>query len=164
MNPFSFKRSLLLVLAWLTISSLFCSGSALAKEITYTTKFGPAMSRTVLSPGDRPGHELVQAIRTGLTNSSDPDWNDAPVINYGQSDVVDGTGSIAGYAVRTHRNGDKTFYRFEGTVKAGADGKDTVGEGTVELLGGTGKFASARGRGSYSSAAGVSTIKLDFAY
>jgi hypothetical protein len=167
MNALCSKWSVaLLNLAVLAVSASFLSGNALARDITYATKFGPVLSRTVFAPGDRAGHELIQAVRTDMTTSSDPDWNEVSVVNYGQSDLVDGSGSVSGYAVRTHKNGDKTYYRYEGQVRASGSGnsKDTVGEGTVELVGGTGKFANAKGNGTYSSAGGVSTIKLKFDY
>ena len=149
-------------LTFLALSLSFVAGGVQAKEFTYTAKFGPVVSRTVFSPGDRPGHELVQAVRTDMTNSSDPDWNDVPVMNYSQSDLVDGSGTVSGYAIRTHKNGDKTYYRYQGKIKAtaGGDTKDTTGEGTVDLVGGTGKFANIKGTGTYTSGGGVSTVKM----
>jgi len=32
--------------------------------------------------------------------------------NYGRSDLIGGSGTVSGYAIRTHKNGDKTFYRY----------------------------------------------------
>jgi hypothetical protein len=175
-NPFQGGRSMnalcskwsvaLLNVAVLAVLASFLSGNALAREITYATKMGPVLSRTVFTPGDKSGHELVQAVRTDMTSGADSDWNETSVTNYGQADLVDGSGTVSGYAVRTHKNGDKTYYRYEGKVRATGTGstKETVGEGTVELIGGTGKFANARGNGTYSSGGGVSTIKLKYDY
>ena len=136
------------------------------KTFTYTTNEGPLVSRAVLSPGIRPGHDLVQATRTNMTSSAEADWNDSPVTTFAQSDVTNGTGTSSGYAVRNHKNGDKTYYRFRGTFKAVGEGtsRDAVGEGTVELIGGTGKFANATGTGTFSNQGGVIKVKLTVTY
>jgi hypothetical protein len=137
------------------------------KSITYYNQTGPVVSRTSASPGDRPDHELVQATRQDMTTSPDADWNDVPVLNFGQSDLVAGSGTVSGYAVRTHKNGDKTFYTYQGRIRAVAEGdaRYTVGEGTVELTGGTGKFANARGSGTWKAVkGGLSTIRMDLEY
>ncbi len=144
----------------------FDAHGAETKSITYTTNEGPVVSRAVLSPGDRPGHDLVQVTRTNMTSSTDSDWNDAPVTTFGQSDVTNGTGTVSGYAVRTHKSGDKTYYRYRGTIKAVGEGssRESVGEGTLELIGGTGKFANATGTGAFSARGGVVTVKLTVTY
>lgn len=137
------------------------------KTVTYDSKMIALLSRTSASPGDRPDHEIVQTTRQDVTTSQDPDWNDVPALNYGHSDLVAGSGTVTGYVVRTHRNGDKTFYRYQGKVKAvtGDGAKYTAGEGTVELIGGTGKFANAKGTGTWKSdKGGPSTVKLDLEY
>jgi hypothetical protein len=150
----------------LALACSFNAQAAETKSITYTTNEGPVVSRAVLSPGDRPGHDLVQVTRTNMTSSADSDWNDSPVTTFGQSDVTNGTGTIAGYAVRTHKNGDKTYYRYHGTTKAVGDGntRESVGEGALELIGGTGKFANATGTGTFSARGGVVTVKLTVTY
>src|SRR5262245_41160235 len=79
------------------------------KTLVYYNKTGPILSRTTASPGDRPDHEIVQTTRQDMTTSPDPDWNDVPAINYGHADLIGGSGTVSGYAVRTHKNGDKTY-------------------------------------------------------
>jgi len=142
------------------------TAAAEKKSITYYSKIGPVLSRTSASPGDKPDHEIIQATRQDMTTSPDPDWNDVPSLNYGHSDLIDGGGTVSGYAVRTHKNGDKSFYRYEGKIRSISEGgaKETMGEGTVELVGGTGKFANAKGSGTWNSAKGVSTTKMDVEY
>jgi len=136
------------------------------KSVTYTTKMGPVLSRTVSNPGARAGHELIQQVRHDMTSSSDPDWDGTALTNSSQSDLTAGSGTVAGYAVRTHKNGDQTFYKYQGKLAAVGEGtaRQTTGEGTVDLIGGTGKFANARGTGTWSSAKGQSTIKIDLEY
>lgn len=137
------------------------------KSLTYESHLGPVLSRTSAAPGDRPDHEIVQTTRQDMTFSADPDWNEVPLINYSQSDLVAGSGTVAGYAIRTHRNGDKSFYSYQGKLRAVTEdgAKYTVGEGTVNLIGGTGKFANAKGTGTWKSAkGGVATIRMDIEY
>ena len=154
----------LLVLMLMALVSV--SAWAEKKTITYTTKTGPVLSRTVTNPGTRAEHELVQQVRQDMTSSSDPDWDGTVTTNSSQSDLTAGSGTVAGYAVRAHKNGDQTFYKFQGKTAAVGEGasRATTGEGKVELIGGTGKFANARGSGTYSFAKGQSTIKLDLEY
>jgi hypothetical protein len=163
MKP-SLCRSILATLAasLLAFAVALPSAHAEKKSLTYSTKFGPVLSRTAASPGDRPNHEIAQTVREDMTSSSDPDWDGVPLLNYSHSDLVAGSGAVSGYAVRTHRNGDKTFYRFQGQLQAAADG--ATGSGTVELTGGTGKFARAKGSGTWTSAKGGATIRMDIEY
>ena len=88
------------------------------KKLTGTNKHGPPISRTVVSPGDDPKHELVLLeISRCTTTSSDPDWNDTEQIVYEQVDQVAGTGAHRGYYVRQHKNGDTDYGSYEGTQK-----------------------------------------------
>ncbi|MCC7546341.1 MAG: hypothetical protein IT532_01110 [Burkholderiales bacterium] len=145
-----------------------CTGSAFAgekKPLVYTSRIGPVVSRTV-APTGVPGHELVQTVRQDMTYSPDPDWNDVTVMNYGQSDMRSGTGTVTGHAVRTHRNGDKSVVSYRGNLRTVEEGgrKDIVGEGTLELTGGTGKFANARGKGTWRAARGESAVEMEVEY
>lgn len=143
------------------------TAAAEKKSITYTNQVGPVLSRTVAAPGDKPDHEIVQATRQDMTTSPDPDWNEVPALNYGQSDLVGGSGTVSGYVVRTHKNGDKTFYSYQGKIRAVTEGgaRYTVGEGTVDLIGGTGKFAKARGSGTWTAGkGGTAAIRMDVEY
>ena len=143
------------------------TAAAEKKSIIYYNQTGPVLSRTSASPGDVPGHEIIQATRQDMTTSPDPDWNEVPAINHGQSDLVGGSGTVSGYAVRTHKNGDKTFYKYQGKLTAVTEGSSTytIGEGTVDLIGGTGKFANARGSGTWKAGkGGASTIRMDLEY
>ena len=161
MTPRLIALPVLILIALVSVSAW-----AEKKSVTYTTKMGPMLSRTVTSPGSRAGHELIQQVRQDMTSSSDQDWDGTTLTNSSQSDLTAGTGTVAGYAVRTHKNGDQTFYKYQGKLVAVGEGtaRQTTGEGTVELIGGTGKFSNARGTGTWSTAKGQSTIKLDLEY
>jgi len=162
------RRVLLIILA-VSASAMTVGNPATAgerKAVSYTSRIGPVVSRSVAPTGIKPGHELAQVVRQDMTISNDPDWNEAAVLNYGHTDMAGGAGTVSGYAVRTHKSGDKSFVSFRGTLRTVEDGgkKDLVGEGTVELTGGTGKFANARGSGTWTSARGESHIKMDVEY
>jgi hypothetical protein len=121
------------------------------KKITGTNKHGPSISRTVVSPGDDPKHELVLLEISRLTTtSSDPDRNETEQIDYAQADQVAGTGTNRGYFRRLHKNGDIDYGSWEGTHKTTVkeDGSsETTWEGKWKDHGGTGKFKNIKGSG-----------------
>jgi hypothetical protein len=140
------------IAAFVVISLSFSAQAGEKKKITGTNKFGPFISRTVVSPGDDPKHELVLFIRRDTTTSSDPDWDGTEVMVYGQSDEVAGTGTHRGYNRRLYKNGDTTYSSYEGTHKTTVkeDGsRETTIEGTYKFTGGTGKFKNIKGGGTY---------------
>jgi hypothetical protein len=88
------------------------------KKLMGTNKRGPPISRTVVSPGDDPKHELVVLeIRRDTITSSDPDWNETEEIGYAQADLVEGVGTHRGYVRRLFKNGDTDYGSYEGTQK-----------------------------------------------
>lgn len=167
MNALLTHASASLTLLAVVLALVSPAAMAEKKTITYDNTMGPVLSRTSASPGDRPDHEIIQATRQDMTTSPDPDWNEVPALNYGQSDLVAGNGNVSGYAIRTHKNGDKSFYSYQGKLKVVTEdgAKYTVGEGTVNLIGGTGKFANAKGSGTWKSGkGGVATVRMDLEY
>jgi hypothetical protein len=168
MKP-TIRRWLALVTAAFVVVSLsFSAQAAEKKKISGTNKHGPWISKTVVppGPGDDPKHELVALqTRRDTTTSPDPEWNDTEQIIYEQVDGVAGTGTVRGYYVRLHKNGDTDYGPFEGTFKTTfkEDGswEATTWEGTWHTTGGTGKFKNAKGSGTYrgkaTAAEGAST-------
>jgi hypothetical protein len=70
------------------------------------------------------------------------------------------SGEITGYMSRFHAyyvdemaNGDKAYYRYQGTTTL-KDGAPQTEEGTGTLTGGTGKLKGAKGKGTYKGKAG----------
>jgi hypothetical protein len=123
------------------------------KKVTGTNKLALPISRTVVSLGDDPKHELVVLeIRRDTTASPDPDWNETEQITYEQADDVAGTGTHRGYFRRPHKNGDTDYGPYEGTHKTSVkeDGSlEVTWEGTWKQSGGTGKFKNIKGGGTY---------------
>ena len=153
------------IAAFVVVSLSFSVQAAEKKKITGTNKEGPPISRTVVSLGDDPKHELVALqIRRDTTTSPDPDINGTEVIAYDQSNSVAGTGTHRGYFVRHYKNGDIDYGTYEGTHKTTfkEDGSflEATWEGTYKVIGGTGKFKNAKGSGTYrgkATAEGAST-------
>jgi hypothetical protein len=88
------------------------------KKIIGTNKHGPPISRTVVSLGDDPKHELVVLEISRLTTtSSDPDRNETEQIDYTQADQVAGTGTNSGYFRRLHKNGDTDYGHGKERIK-----------------------------------------------
>ena len=141
------------IAAFVVVSLSFSAQAAEKKRIMGTDKEGPPISRTVVSPGDDPKHELALTIHRDITTtSSDPDWNETEVMVYGQSDSVAGTGTHRGYTRRLFKNGDTYYTSYEGTHKTTVkeDGsRETTWEGTNKITGGTGKFKDIKGSGTY---------------
>jgi len=129
------------------------------KKITGTNKLVLPISRSVVSLGDDPKHELVVLeISRDTTTSSDPDWNETEQIVYSQSDDVAGTGTNRGYYRRLHKNGETDYGPYEGTHKTTIkeDGSwEMTWEGTWRTNGGTGKFKDFKGGGTYRGKATV---------
>ena len=155
-------KSLAVSTLWSTLFFVLLAGlaqglqAAEKKKITWTSKYGPVQQRIAAPVGGQPGHDLVQQVRQDMTASGDADFDGTMVVVTGQGDTVKGSGPIRGYATRTHKNGDQTFMKYEGTVKRSGDAVNwqTLADGAVEFIGGTGKFANIKGKGTYTSKAG----------
>ena len=141
----------------------FSAQAAEKKKISGTNKPEATISRTVVSPGDDPKHELILMVRRDTTTSPDPEWNETEQLVYGQSDQVAGTGTHRGYFRRIFKSGDTIYGPYEGTHKTTvkADGSwEVTSEGKWQITGGTGKFQSSKGSGTYrgkATAQGAST-------
>ena len=147
------RRGVVGVIAVFVVVCLsFSAQAAEKKKYSGTNKLGPPISRTVVSPGDDPKHELVLQVYRQTTTSSDPDWDGTEEMIYGQQDHVAGSGINRGYFRRFHKNGDTTYGSFEGmskrTVKEDGSSEPTW-EGTYKITGGTGKFKNIKASGTY---------------
>lgn len=148
-SSFSVFFTLMTILAF-----IFCL-SAQAEE-TKTVTFSKSESSTVLSksvltPGDRPKHELSQRVQVNYsTQSSHPDFNVKEERVYMQMDSMPGGGTNSGVINYLHENGDQTFYTFEGGYKITKTEDGTIEvtyQGDVQVIGGTGKFENIKGSG-----------------
>lgn len=99
--------------------------------------------------GDVPGHILGVSINRGLVFFSRGEI--VPTVSVNIVDLVNGKGVATGRRVVTYPDGSTTYVRYEGTLTPVDGGKRSVGEGTYECLGGTGRFAGRKGTGTYKS-------------
>jgi hypothetical protein len=148
------RRGVVGVIAAFVVASLsFSAQAAEKKKIMGHNKHEPPISRTLVSLGDDPKHELVVLnIHRVTTTSSDPDFNETEMMFYEQDDQVAGTGTHSGYYRRLHKNGDIDYGTYEGTHKTSVkeDGSwESTWEGTWKSNGGTGKFKNIKGSGTY---------------
>jgi hypothetical protein len=151
-RPFSF-----LVLA--CVFTCLPATAAEKKKVTWSVEFGPILQRSEVKVA---GHVISLQTRQDITSSSDPDWDGAVIVVSGVADVVDGNGPISGCGTRKHKNGDQSYVCYQGTTKR--SGETVAAEGTVELRGGTGKFANLKGTGTFTGTAKGASVTADVEY
>ncbi len=134
---------------------LLGSGSALAAEKGAAAGSGQTLQVQVQSKvdvGDVPGHELVQAVSDGELKTPDKiggvPFDGSKVHMFKQSDLVNGSGLVRGYAVWEAPNGQKLFLIIGYSIPPSVGDKEfTSFEGTFEWIGGTGSLQNVRGKG-----------------
>ena len=109
-------------------------------------------TQSKIDVGDVAGHELVQAIGDDELKTPDQiagvSFDGSKVRVFTQSDLVNGSGMVRGYAVWEAPNGQKAFVIFGYTIPPYAAGKDAASfDGTFEWIGGTGSLQNVRGKG-----------------
>jgi hypothetical protein len=102
--------------------------------------------------GDVPNHELSQAVGDDELHTPDKiagvSFDGAKVKLYRQSDLVNGSGAVRGYAVWEAKTGEKLFLIVGYTVPPYSAGKDFAPfEGTFQWVGGTGALERVVGNG-----------------
>jgi hypothetical protein len=128
------------------------SEAAEKKDQTYVKTNFRTASKTTVTVGDVPNHELVQEMGISDIKTSNPDFKTKDEWNYIHSDTIDGSGKQAGYFFDTHDDGSTTYGTFQGTVKttSQADGSwESTWEGTYQYVGGSGKYKNIKGSGKY---------------
>lgn len=108
---------------------------------------GRVTTQSAFSLNDQPNHDMSIAEVNGTQKSSDQNWNNAAVVYWGVTDLLDGQGTQRGYYLNNHADGDREFGTFEG--KATAKGGEITVEGTWTITGGTGKYKGATGTGTF---------------
>jgi uncharacterized protein with beta-barrel porin domain len=63
------------------------------------------------------------------------------------SDVTNGAGTLNGYYTVNFSDGSALWLKFSGSVKV--DGAKTPRRGTATVIGGTGRYAGAKGEGTW---------------
>jgi hypothetical protein len=147
---------------FLVVASLITglpASAAEQKKVTWSTTYGPVLQRSEVKVA---GHVLSLQTRQDLTSSADADWDGAVFVVNSQADLVEGSGPVRGCVTCTHKNGDQSYICYEGTLKRTGD--DVAAQGSVELRGGTGKFANLKGKGTFASTAKGSSVTAEVEY
>jgi len=102
--------------------------------------------------GDLPGHEVAQAVGDDELKTPDKiagvSFDGAKVKVFRQSDLVNGSGIVRGYAVWEAKTGQKLFVIFGYKIPPYPPGKYVAPfEGTFEWVGGTGTLQRIVGKG-----------------
>ena len=97
--------------------------------------------------GDIPGHVLGVAQKIGLLFFSTGEVATYKATFY--ADLNKGNGPFVDYSLITDQAGDTRFIKATGTADTVSDGKKFVFEGTMECIGGTGKYEGYKGTGSF---------------
>jgi hypothetical protein len=144
---FSDVTFLTLVVACIAVCCI-SSASAEKMQITGTNKTERIISQDMVTPGDATGHMMMQTVTMSMTTSSNEEWNNAPMMDCQHMDQSADKGKHEGYGYHTHKGGDQSFFHYWGTQRSAGEGKMSL-EGKFEWTGGTGKFKSIKGGGTY---------------
>jgi hypothetical protein len=102
-------------------------------------------SLQTLQVGDVPGHTLNVYRLPGIVFFSDGSTGTSQV--FGASDVVNGNGTANGYQVIGFNDGSELWFKYTGTIKI--DGAKNPRVGTFIVTGGKGRYAGAKGDGTW---------------
>lgn len=137
-------------LAILLAVSILPPGLSSAEEIAGRVVYHSQKVETV-EVGDVPGHVIGVIQQSGMTFFTKGPGSGEVASRTGAVyfDVVKGSGTAAGYAVQTFKDGSTLGYKSSGTTTTEDGGKKFVFEGTWEFTVGTGRFAGIKGNGTY---------------
>ena len=142
----------LLVCLFLVSLAAASPAAAEAHKISGTAKVMAVLSQTIMSLGDKPGHEVGLIRHLELDSSSDPGFNNIEYDVVETTDYVTGSGTHRGYRISTVPGGDKLNSAYEGTTRVVARPgafPDITFEGKWWFTGGSGKFQGITGGGTY---------------
>lgn len=136
------------------IGLTIAAGMAFADTASAEQLTGRGFTRTavanVVPVGDKEGHILGVIKMTGLWPvSADEVVRLSYVANI---DFTNGSGPFANYVVMAFPDGSTLVTQNSGTAEAQADGTTLYRDGVIKVISGTGRFANATGKGSFSGA------------
>jgi len=143
------------ILAFLFVVSLATVAQAQTK-ISGTNHCAKPDPQSAVQVGDRPNHAFsVGQSKCAWTKP----WEIAGTpgkqgVATFSGEITSNTSRFHAYYVDEMANGDKAYYRYQGTATL-KDGVTQTEEGTWSLIGGTGKLKGAKGKGTYKSKAGA---------
>jgi hypothetical protein len=157
-------KALAAVMFLITAASFSVVADAEKREQTCVKKNFRTASKTTVTIGDVPNHEVSQEMSVADMEFSNPDFKVKDEWTYIHSDTIDGSGTHSGYFMDTHIDGSTDYGAFKGAVKTTvkADGSwEASWEGTYQYLGGSGKFKNLKGSGKYKGKASSTEPALE---
>jgi hypothetical protein len=151
------------MLTFLIVFALAAVASAQTK-VSGTQQCGKPDQEHSIQVGDKPNHSFV--ITQGKCTWTKPfeiaGVQDKESLETAFAEIRGNTSRVRGYDVDTVANGDKVFYRFEGTITL-KDGVPQSCEAKWAYAGGTGKLKGIKGKGTckLASAAADGTVTWD---
>lgn len=138
-------------LALLLSGTLVLLPGVLAAEEVAGRNVGHTQKVEMMEVGDVPGHFMGVNQFNGLTFYTKGPDNGEIVSRMGTTnfDVVQGKGTLTGYEGKTFKDGSTLFVKFRGTQTPTDGGKRAALEGTWEITSGTGRYAGAKGSGTW---------------
>ena len=149
------------ILTFLIVFALAAVASAQTR-ISGTLQCAKADPEHSLQVGDRPNHSFVisqgkctwtKPVEIGGIQSKEGVWTDS-------AEVSGDTSRYRGYYMDTMANGDKVYYRYEGTATL-KDGVPQSVEQKWTLVRGTGKLKGIKGKGTYKGKGGPEGITYE---
>jgi hypothetical protein len=144
------KRWGLFLVMLLSVSFVLLPGVSAADEHEYRAVYHVQKGEK-MEVGDVPGHVVGVSETTGLIFiTKGPGSGEIGMRKAITSfDSVKGKGPFTGYYGYTFSDGSTMFTKAIGTATSVDGGKRATYEGTYEVIGGTGKFAGMKGKGTF---------------
>lgn len=144
------KRWGLFLAMLLSVTVVLLPGVSVGEEIAGRSVTHTQKSES-MEVGDVPGHFVGISQWAGLSFYTKGSENGEIVPRTGTTifDVVKGKGTITVYEIKTFKDGSTMVTKTSGTMTPTDGGKKTAYEGTWELTGGTGRYAGAKGTGTF---------------
>lgn len=122
-----------------------------AAEESAGRNVGHTQKVEMIEVGDVPGHFVGVSQTHGLTfyTKGPENGNVVSRMWIATFDFVKGKGTFTGYEVKTFNDGSLLFVKGSGTQTPIDGGKKAAFEGTWEVAGGTGRYAGAKGTGTF---------------
>jgi len=134
----------------LSVSLVLLPGVSAAEEIA-GRNVGHMTKSEMIEVGDVPGHFVGVSQFHGMSfYTKGPDNGEiVPRMGVTLFDVVKGKGAFTVYEMKTFKDGSTIVIKSGGTQTPTEGGKKTTYEGTWEVTGGTGRYAGAKGTGTF---------------
>jgi hypothetical protein len=131
----------------LLVTAAMCALPAIASadEVLKWRHVQHAKTFQTVEVGDVSGHVLANYRVIGLAMFPDGSLGTTTVI--GASDVVNGSGTLNGYYSLETPDGSELWLKFTGVITV--EGKASPRKGTAIVIGGKGRFAGAKGEGTW---------------